>query len=462
MEVNNNKTQSICLEAMNYSRINKTLNCRTGTSLLLAFLCSSMCLPLIAAEATAESIANFGITGSLTYFDNPLNLNDPQEEETLNTLRLNGSIARETQRFGSSFNYQAEKQDFDKNLQADTSRVTGRGEITWKAIRDRLQWSLSNNRSNQLIDSLAPDISDNRQVISTTSTGPRLTLPIGSSNQLNVQIDHALSGFEISDLFDQTRTTISTDISRNVTQRLRVTLQSSLSDASYDSGLLPGFEIFNNSVTGTVTDETYTFSLKLGHASSTREGLPKVSNPIIEANATYTLSSQISVAASYSETVQDLLSDLNSQQNLASNIILDDLQFSDRFGDSNSNPVFVRTSRRLSLTHTSTSNYRLNLQYFYSGRVSESNQNNQFDESISLNYVMPLSPKVTTTIRARQSELTRRTLNSDRFEFGVRTVYLLRNDMSVNFDIRHTDQTSNSLFDTYDGLNASIEISYRR
>ncbi|PCJ27285.1 MAG: hypothetical protein COA96_03620 [SAR86 cluster bacterium] len=421
---------------------------------------------LLFSQGISHCVAqvNLGATASLEHLENPSRLHNPDNSDLLSTVSIDGNLARETQRFSMLLDYRASRSDYKNNILEDRETIDGSSSFVWKVSPDILQWNLSNSRSNQLISAKDPDTPDNRQIISRTSTGPSLTLPFGAVNYLDLQVDYSLADYEEAQLLDQERKSISVNFTRSLSRRITASIRSNLMETSFDSKTVSKYKIFSLSAIASLSSATYNTSLELGQFETKRTGQGKSSNPLIRLNGNYKLSSFSEITASYSRTVEDLLSDIRRSQEDQEQPIEREEDFENRFGDSNSASLYIKTSASLAYSFVDTSRYNLRIKYSISERKFEQLNDQETDERISLNLSIPFSTKTNLSFRTRYSELQLSNLNPKQklSEVSASLSYKLSNNFRLNFSLRNIDQKSKNVNDTYDGTNIFIGLTYRR
>ncbi len=408
----------------------------------------------------------FGITGSLEYLENPVRQANPLDTDMLSLLSIDGSLARETQRFATSFNYRASGTDYRNDTLQDREMLEGSGLLVWKVTPDYLQWNLQNSRSNELINASVPDIADNRQLINRTSTGPRLSMPIGSANFLSLQLDASEVNYETTGFLDQTRNSTSAEFTRILSRNIRASLRSSLTNTGFDSEFVPEYDFLSYSVVGNFTTNSFETSIETGTYKSKSAGSGASSNPLLKLSATYRINSSSEFSASLFRTVEDLLSDLRTAENVSGSGIAQDpvSGLDSRFGSSNASGLYVKKTVSAAYSYTNDSRINLSLDYTKDERTYESRNQQELDDRMSMSLSVPLNPRLNFSLTARYSELFFSEFDSvqERTEMGATVFYRLNDHISLNFALRNTDQKSNSILTSYDGLSSYFGISYRR
>lgn len=428
----------------------------------------SVALALIASLIPFYTNAQFafGITGSLEYLENPIRRSTSLDSDVLSLLSIDASLARETQRVVTSLNYRASGTDYRNNTLQDREILEGIGLVIWKVTPDYLQWNIQNSRSNELISASDPDNADNRQLINRSSTGPRLNLPIGAANFLSLQLDSSEVNYEVTGFLDQVRNSANADFSRIVSRNLRVSLRSSLTETGFDSDLVPEYDFFSYSVVGNFANDSFETSIETGTYKSKSAGSGSASNPLLKLSATYKINSSSQLSANLFKTIEDLLSDLRATESTTGSGIAQDpaTGLDSRFGSSNTPGLYVKKTVSAAYSYTNNSRFNLSLDYTNDERTYESRNQQELDERMSLSLLVPLNPRLNFSLTARYSELSFSDIDSLQklTEIGASVFYRLNDQLSLNFSLRNTDQKSNSILTSYDGVSSYFGISYRR
>ena len=412
----------------------------------------------------STSLADIGVTASAEFIENPQRLPDPPADDMLATLAIDGNIERETTRFLVSLDYIASKNDYQENLMQDRDLVEGTGLVRWKISPDLLSWDLSNTRSNQLIDASRPDFMDNRQVISTTTTGPTLTLPVGAANMLTMQANFTQADYEQSGFLDQDRGSIYVDFSRNLTRNIVGSLRGLYNKSEFKADFVSTYEISSLSANFVLEQSPYTASLELGQFRTERTGFGSSSNPLLRADFEYTLTTFSSITLGYAITVEDLLTDIASRNLDPAASLNQDFQFEGRFGNSNNSGIYERETKSVAYNYADPNGASVTLSYEIDDRDFINSFDRQMDERYAFNIGYQFSPRLDANFRVRLSNIQLNAFRpvQERLEIGLRGRYTITHGLIVNFGIRHEDQQSEFAPDNYDGLISFLGITFRR
>ena len=406
-----------------------------------------------------NSWAGIGVEGSLGYIKNPQNdsHSDPgsDAEEMLTTLTVNGDFHRETQRFITSLDYNAGIYKYKNALLEDREILVGNGLLRWILRPDSIIWDLSNSRTDVLRTSTRPDVSDNKEVVSITSTGPKMAFQFGP-NDFSMDADYSVAVYSRSEYNDQNRASVNLSLGRLVTQGLRASMNASALDVAFDSDLQVDYEIFSVSGKLVYNSSNYSLSLEKGEYETHRGSLPVVSSPLLNFNGNYSFNPSSSVNFSYSESVEDPVS------NISNSLDDEDGTGVPPEGTVNAN-IFEQIQKAVSYVYTEEERYSLMLTYSHNKKNYQVGRH-EISEMYRVNFSVPLTPALNMSIFASYAEslfsLNQR--SHERVNTGLNMDYLLNSSFGLNFSVSYVEQTGNLRFDNYDGLNAVIGFRYSR
>ncbi|MBL4576615.1 MAG: hypothetical protein JKY51_11080 [Opitutaceae bacterium] len=454
---------------MDLKQIFGTSNKSISNSLRLSmkgFVCFFLALWLV--NISSFSAADVGITGSIEYLDNPRRLegSSSKEDDLLRVLALDANFGRETERFGVAFNYRASKEDFKNDLQNDRSLIEGTGVLTWKALPEVLIWNLSNTRSNQVLDFQQPGVSDNQQVVDITSTGPTLTLPVGSSNLLTIQLDYALADYEESGRFDQEKTTVNADFTRQFSSVLSGSIRSSYSDTELDDSDIPSilnYELSSASALVSLTYSNFALSLEAGEYTVRRPGVEDNSSPLRSINGRYTLNSFSEISVLFRESVEDLLSDFSLFQGRNTFNFAEDIELDDLFGSSDVGGIYVASSESITYRFDDDARFNFELTFRNYERDFQGSGRDETVEAVFANVGVPIGRRISLNMSLRYSEAVFSQADSlqEREEIRVGVSYRASDQLNVLFSIWNMDQDSKDAGFSFESFNALATVSYR-
>jgi len=413
----------------------------------------------------APVIAQFeiGLAGNVEYIENPLRSALSDGSDVLSLLLLGVQFERETKNFTTQFNYSANRLEYSRDFLSDQTVVDGTGSLTWNMVPDLFNWSISNTRSNQLIDNSQPDIVDNRQVMDYTATGPTLTLPLDAASYINLSAEFGSVSFKEFGALKQDRNSLNFSYRRLLNRRISATFQSSFLDVDSDSVVAPDYKIVNYSGQLEFDSDDLVVTAKVGANSLDRGGI-STRNPIFSIDMIYRINSRLELLAEFGESVEDLLSDLRSPSVVDQSFANTDIEFDGNFGSTNSANIYVRTERSIGATYTESSRYTIGIRYSNNERSNIGLMREERDERVSANLNVPINTSLSLNASIERStlEIAFNNILQERKIYRLGAAYRINNQLSLVFSAMDTDQKGSGLFDSFSGANYLFGISFSR
>lgn len=139
-------------------------------------------------------------------------------------------------------------------------------------IDERLTWNIQDDYGQVLRDAFIPSRPDNREDVNFFSTGPRLTMPLSSRNNLNVDLDYSLVTFA-NRPFDNDRKSAQLALVRQVRENIAVSLTVMGERTSFDQvTVTDDFDRYEAYLGYDGTHGRNTYSLELGHTEVDVQG----------------------------------------------------------------------------------------------------------------------------------------------------------------------------------------------
>lgn len=425
----------------------------------------SRILLLTALGQPVIAVAQFGIGAStdVEFIENPLRTAESGENEVLTSSILAMQLNRQTKHFGTALNYSLNRQEYKNDFLNDQTRVEGSGSLVWNIMPDTVGWRITNTRSDQLVDTSQPDILDNRQIIDYTSTGPTLTLPVGTANLVSLSADVGAVNFGAFDGLKQNRSSLNFSFTRLLSTRLSAVFQSNYTDADYKSASALNYKVSSYLGQLNYNSEALSVTVELGGHSMKRTGI-NANNPTFRTNMVYRLNSRLQVSAEYADSVEDLLSDLTSPSVVDQTFTDTDIEFEGNFGPTNSASIYKRTERSIGATYSEPSEYTIGVRYSNNDRENIGEAAGEHDERLSANLNIPLGNRWNLNASYEQSKrefIVTQNLQ-ERKDLRIGANYRLSDQLSLMFSALESDQQGSGLQDNYRGKNISIGISFTR
>ena len=421
---------------------------------VLAGFCSLSCPTLYAAEYEYLIEA----TAHAEHIDNPRRSDVADQDEFLSQQRLRGTLSRATSKVLANVDYQGTKNNYQNNLLADRTFVTGASSLSWIIAPDRFTWDASNTRSLQVVDSLLPDTIDNRQVISLTSTGPRATVQLSGRNKLSGSVNYSIAEYEMSELSSQDRIVTDVQLSHNFSSKYTSSLGGNYLQSEVDGAPMLSFNRYEYFWQNQYVTEIFDVSLMLGQNVLRRDNFEDQENFLVRFTGSYKLNSQSSLNFNYSNSYEDVFSNMLRSPANPSQLI------GDRFGDSNFNQNFKMVEKSVNYLYTRSEFFNMNIGYSQTDRTYEAlvNARNQASEHYNIGANWKLFQNLDFSLYGRytEQEFVDFARAQDRKEYGMRASYRLSKSLYTQFNVSSVDQKGTLPMDNYDGLNYSISITF--
>lgn len=420
---------------------------------------------LILFPITTFAQLEFNAGSSLDYIENPQRENSSDETDLLSTNTVGVTSLRQTKLFDTTFNYTANSQEYSENLLNDRSRVEGNGSVTWKAMPEFLSWRVSNSRSNQLINASQPDVSDNRQIIDYTATGPSIVIPFQNSTYATFDANFGIVGYEESEQQNQNRNTYSFNITRIISQAISASIRSTYTTTEFDESLIPGYSFYDISGNIQLRNIDYEISAEIGEYKTNRSG-QESSHPTFRVDGLYRINSRLEITGEFTKSIDDLVSDINNQGRIDQFFQDSDATLGQTFGNSNLSNIYKRESASIGANYTIESLLNIGVRYSQNQRSSIVSSGEENDDRLSINLRLPLPqlPRVTINSSAVFSErdfAIDRAIQS-RTDFRLGAAYQLTERLSLLLSFFESNQSSDLIADNYDSRNLSLGLSFTR
>ena len=420
---------------------------------------------LLALLQPAWAYAQFGlgIVAGVEHIENPLRLVTPDEDELRSSVSVAAQLDRQTKSFTSLLNYSMSRQEYDRGILNDQTFLDGAGSLTWNLVPQLFTWSLTNTRSNQLIENSRPDVQDNRQVVDYTATGPSLTLPLDRASFVSASAQVGVVDFAEFELLKHKRNMVNASYTRQLDRRFSLSLQSNFTDADYTDAEALNYDV--SSVQGQLQFSSGDLSVTtvLGTQSMERAGT-RTSSPIRRLDILYRLNTRLAVTVAYADSVEDLLSDLGSPSAVDQSFVNSDIELDGNFGSTNAANIYQRRERSVGATYTIPSSYSLGLRYSNNVRKNIDMANGDSDERLSVSLTRPLGSRINLSASIEHSKqlFAFEQFTLERTGLRVGADYRINDRLSLVLSVMDTDQENSDLDGSIQGQNISLGLSFTR
>ena len=180
--------------------------------------------------------------------------------------------------------YRFERRIYDQDVFDDRNRLTGRADLLWDALPGRIQFFGTNTRTEATINSIQQDVEDNRQLVRTSSVGPRLLLNPRASDQFILEYRYAVVREDDANFFgagvidtDSDRNRVTASYRLGISQNRTLSLQAFREEVDFDDPGTPDLDIDNLSLSYQSKSGSVELIASGGYSDITRtQGLSRV------------------------------------------------------------------------------------------------------------------------------------------------------------------------------------------
>lgn len=409
---------------------------------------------LLKSQAVFAVEFDVAVGAGLEHTDNALRSADSPQSELEARLNADLGLEYEGPKLNISLGYEAERIEYDKGTQNDTTNVTGDGSVVYEQIARKLYWSLENSRRNSIVDRGAADIESNREDRSITNAGVELILRPSGVDRLSSQLFYNDIKYENSDDLDSDRAGAQLSWIRNLTRVDTLALHLTYQEASYEANV-DDTDYQMATLEYGVELARLSYSVEAGYNESRRDSGDN-SGGYFSANVLYDNN-----VISYSIRVLQELTDTSSGNNNDSII---------GGGDFNSNSEDVNIFERLSAALEYTS---LNLCPQCTFEASLSYEEEDYDENVldveeynlsvflGYNLTRLLTLGVNAAYQELFFELGSGSEDYNNIFYGLDLTQRITEEFSVNYFLTFEDRDYDGLGADYDDLRGGVTVEYQ-
>ncbi len=204
---------------------------------------------ILSAQSFALDV-RLGLVNESTHTDNAQRAPDNVEpiEEWVHQPGAELFVEHQSDRLVLSGNYEYERRIRSEDQFADDSVLVGTSELTWHAIPGRLDFEVSNSRTETTEDAQVAQNPDNQQVSSTTRLGPTLRFRVRDVDEVQLQFLYTDDHNEVDET-DTTRETLSASYVWNLNNNNRVTFSALANQVDFENTAAPDYDGYTSAVT---------------------------------------------------------------------------------------------------------------------------------------------------------------------------------------------------------------------
>jgi hypothetical protein len=298
-----------------------------------------LCLAAIAPSAHALE-ADLALSNTAEYTTNTARTETDEVEEWVNTPGVELSLTQEGAALDLDSQYRLQRRMYERDLFDDETVLTGQTELLWRALPERLDFTVRNVRTESTERARVPNVEDNRQTVSTTEAGPTLRLRPQSNAELQISYLYSDLRAEETDT-DSHRHTGTAQYVVELSPIRTLTLAASNTRVQFDNPVAPDLDVRLGEVTFDHRGNRLEYTLTGGYNETRRnQDRDTVDGAVGELSVRWNATSETSLQLAASRRIVDHASRLTTG-------ILD-------FGDSvdedtDLNEVFTETMGRVAL-----------------------------------------------------------------------------------------------------------------
>lgn len=352
--------------------------------------------------------------------------------------------------------YSFERRLYQEDLYDDENATTGRAELVWRALPERLDFTVRNSRTESPIDAIESTTPLNRQVTTNTEAGPTLRFRTRGEDELQFEYLYGHRAVEetAGDADSQTATA-RYNLVIATTNIVRFELINDQTD--FDEQLIPDLEANIGQITWERTSTTVDFSLTGGYNSTERDGnLEDVDGAIYDLSIDWQARPTTSVLLAAGRAITDQSDTLS----------VGSLDFGESLGATNSGltDVFISERREIALTQV-LGRTTASLALFNDGQDYEDALRDNENTGATLSLERRLSPQMNLRFSATQRT---QDFSDEREEIDeTRAELLLSRELGrrlalsigVRYEEREGDDTARS-GSNYDEWTGFVRLDY--
>lgn len=217
---------------------------------------------LCSFTASATDISTNASVG-LRYTDNAGLTSDNEINETIVTTSVGAAINTGGGPFKFNAKASALYEHYSKDTFADQQVYTLGMTAGWVTFKNRLDWTLEDYFTQQSIDSLSPDVPDNRQDTNVLTFGPNIYFPISARQTITLKPEYRKFTYE-SQNADNQQSSLNANWGYQLFRNMNLSLNAGIRKVDYDDSVINGNRFRNFSLIASGQRSRSNYSLSLG------------------------------------------------------------------------------------------------------------------------------------------------------------------------------------------------------
>lgn len=291
------------------------------------------------AATTSEALEyEFGVGNTTLHTTNVGRTADNEVNDWVQIPQATLSASHDTGSVELDAAYRFERRIYNEDVFSDRNRLTGSADLLWDALPERIQFFASNTRTEATINSIEQDVEDNRQLVRTTSAGPRILLNPRAGDQFSFEYRYTMVQEDDSTFFgdeidaDSERNRFSAAYELGISANRSLTLQASREEVDFDDPGTADLDIDNASLTYQSRGDRLEIMATAGYTDISRtQSLNTVNGFVGNLSLTWSLPGGSDLTLSARRNLNDQSQDLQRGTGTFGNTVVDNSGLNDVF-----------------------------------------------------------------------------------------------------------------------------------
>jgi hypothetical protein len=395
---------------------------------------------------------HFGIEVGAGYSDNITRVETNKESSELATIGLDLSWAEQTRRIDASATADLSYFEYLDNIYDSEVAGIADASVLVTLLPERLTWSFLDSFGQAQTDPFSPITPDNRENINNFSTGPELTLGLGSQNSLRLFGSYASTSYERS-LLDADQTSGGVALARNPTSSSEIALNVVTMSTDFDEPSARDYDRENAYLSVGIDGSRTDLEMQLGYSRLTPDGGESEGGLLANILATREVSASSSVRLEVGRQFTNAAESLRTAIVNTSVGGTDITATSDPFENTHASLrwTFTRNRTGFSLgTSWSQDRYEQQIQFDRTRNVFEGSYTRRMSSVTDLSLIALYN----------QEKFDNTGLDTKELNFSARLNHQLGRTFGIAFSLERSQRRASSNFGEYDENRAFLALTY--
>jgi hypothetical protein len=224
---------------------------------------AALCALLLGAEARAD--LTYEVEAGVGHSDNITRVESDQVDETLATIGTHVDWTKVTRRLNADAYVDLDYVEYLDDTYEGEIVGTADANLNFGLVPERLTWQVQDSFGQAQSDPFSPVTPENSENVNYFTTGPDLTLNLGTQNSMRVFARYSTTNYEVTDL-DGERLGGGLSLIRELSGASRVALNATTEENEFDNPANTGYERRSASVSYDFTGGRTTISTQVGYS----------------------------------------------------------------------------------------------------------------------------------------------------------------------------------------------------